>query len=154
MPESVYNSILEAVRDKLQTLTLDGIESVDVKIRKLPKATESLDSLPCVVVAPSEEPEVVEDLSFEDDAAHEVIYSVDIVCIADDDADFVTNLDRYLRWREQVRRAFQPPLLAAVASVFTTEILPFSPLDRQLLNANYAYTGIAVRFHAVEPETT
>jgi hypothetical protein len=147
----IYNSILEAVRDKLKTLTLAGIDpETGIKVRKLPKATESLDSLPCVIIAPAEEPEEVEPLSAEDDAAMEVVYSVDVVAIADDDADFSTNLDRYLRWREQVRLAFQPPRLAAVAAVFDTDILPFSPLDRQLLNANYAYTGHTIRFHAAE----
>ena len=153
MATGIYYSILEAVRDKVRTLTLDGIQPADVKIRKLPKATESLDGLPCVVVAPGEDPELLTPHSFEDDASYEVAYSVDVVCVADDDADFVTNIDRYFRWREQVRRAFQSPRLEDVPAVFDTRLKPLAPLDRQLLNNNYAYTGITVRFHASEQRT-
>lgn len=151
MATGVHNSILTAARTILAGLTLSGIDAANVKIRKLPSVREVIDTLPCVLVSPSDTPERIEPLSFEDGAKHRVVYAVDVVVVAADSADFSTNLSTYLRWREQVRRALDQPTLAAVAPVFDVDVEPFSPLDREQLSKLYAYSGLSFRFHCVEP---
>lgn len=149
---AAYGMILDATLATVRGLTLTGIDNPLTQIIKrfLPKASEELDTLPLVVVAPSETPEDVRPLSGENDKAVEVIYAVDIVTIAASQHDFASNMDRYLDWRETIRQAFQEPTANNAPTVFDTEIKPFSPFDRPLLNQNYAYCGLRVLFHSAE----
>lgn len=150
MSNDIYNSILDASAGTVQGLFLVDLNPVNIKVRKLPKATESLDSLPLVVIAPSETPEEITRFSFEDDKSVQVVYSTDIVIIAADNRDFSSNIRKYLRWREQIRRAFQVQTISGVPSVFQIDIRPFSPLNRSMLNKMYAYSGLSLRLSSAE----
>jgi len=148
----VHNAILTAVRNEVAALALAGLAAANVKVRKLPTVREEIDTLPCVLVAPAEEPERVEPLSFDPPALWRVVYAVDVVIVAADNADFSTNLDTYLRWREQVRRALATPRLAGVPQVFDVDVETLAPLDRGRLPELYAFSGLSFRFHVAEPE--
>lgn len=147
MPNKYYE-ILSAIRDAVAGASKPGMK--DVVIRDLPKASETLDSLPLTVVAPSEQPEEVTRLSFEADASHQVIYSADVVSIAAGNRDFESKLETTLGWRQTDRQLFQDNRLDGVPEVFLIEIRPFAPLDRGLLNSNYIYSGISLRLYTVE----
>lgn len=147
---NVYDVIQRSALAVARGVDFDGIGSTDIKLRHLPKASETLDTLPCLVLAFPDEPEEDKPLSFEAEVGREVIYPVDMVFIAAGNSDFEGQRARYTRWREQLRRAFQGPRLDGAATVFMTQIRPWVPLDRGLLNQQYAYSGITVRFHSAE----
>jgi len=151
MATDVYFSILEQAQAVVAGLGLEGITGSNVKLRMLPVAREVLDTVPCVIVCPSEGAEEVEPLSFEDDAAFEVTYGVDVVQVEANNADFSTNLEDYLRAREQRRRAFHEQLLQNVDQVFRVRMRPWAPLDRSKLSQLYSYSGFTLLFSTVEP---
>lgn len=146
---SIYNSILAAVQQDVAGLTLElGPTVLPVVIRKLPKAQEPLDTVPCVLICP-DAPEQVEVANFE--GLVYVWYTVGVIVVAANNQDFATNLDTYLSWREQIRRLFQAPTLAGVSSVWDTEIHPEAVIDPEGVNDNYDYSGLTIRFRTVEP---
>ena len=118
--------------------------------RKLPKVNETLDALPVIIVCPSQTPEEIGDASF--DNLVDVFYNVDIVFVAANNQDQSTNLDEWLEWRQQIRRAFGQPdsITSTVASIWDIEIRPMAPLDRTQINNNYDYSGLTIRFKSQE----
>lgn len=151
MPTDVYFSALGSVRDAVAALGLDGISPSNVKVRMLPVVRQVLDTLPCVIVCPSDQAEEVEPFSFEDDAAYEIVRGVDVVQVAANAADFSTNLGTYLRRSEQARRAFGQQVVTNVPGVFRIRFRPWAPLDRSKLNQDYAYAGLTLLLHTVDP---
>lgn len=153
MPEaSVYYDCLSAVKVMIDGLALSGASTA---IRMLPKAEETIDTLPLIAIAPGD-PERVTQETFEDESGVNVVYSVDVVTIAASNRDFVTNLDRYLNWRQQVRRLFQSNELTGQlvgGKVWKIEIEPDPAFDRAALNRNYVYSGMTLRIHVVEQRT-
>lgn len=115
--------------------------------RKLPRVSETLEMLPCLLVCPSTRPEryqpAAEGLVFLD-------YAVDVSMAAPGNRDWATNLDQYLQWRQQIRGLFQGPLLAGVSAVYDTDITPGTPIDRTLVNSNYDYSTLGLLFSAIE----
>lgn len=149
---AIYNDILDAVVSQIQTLGLTlGSTSVVVAKRKLPKREQGLDTLPLIAVVPSDKPETVKRLGFED--AVSVTYRVDVVVIATGDGDPVSNLDTYLDWRQKIRRLFQEWPLAGVDSVYDVRIDPDTVIDRDALNQNYDYSGLTAWFLSAEQST-
>jgi hypothetical protein len=147
--QSIYNSILTAVQQAVEGLTLElGAATLPVVIRKLPKVQEPLDTVPCVLVVPAA-PEQVEVANFE--GLVYVWYTVGVVVVAANNQDFSSNLDSYLSWREQIRRLFQAPSLPGVSQVWDTEVHPEPVIDPEAVNADYDYSGLTLRFRTVEP---
>lgn len=149
---ATYTTILNAVVSQVTALGLTlGATTLPVALRKLPRAEETLDTLPLICVCPSDRPESVENFSSEDVVL--VKYVVEVVSIAGGKRDLTgTNLDSYFGWREQVRRQFQGEL-NGVAAVINTTISLDSPLDRSKLNKNYDYSGMKLVFHTIESRT-
>ncbi len=141
---SVWYDILTRIQSLIQGLDLSGLSDANVKVRKLPKVGESIDTLPCVLVSPGDSPEDVERLSFEDDSGVSVRYPADIVIVAAGNRDFSSNLDLYAGWRQSIRRLFQDDALDGVDRVFRVDIEPKPLYDRGLLNQNYDYLGMSV----------
>ena len=148
---SVLDSILSAVTTTVQGLNFSGaVATSNIKRRMLPKVSETLDSLPCILVAPGPGGEQVEDFSFEDGVAKHVVYQVEVVVVAASNHDYATNEATYEDWRQTVRRAFQSHSLAGVPTVFQISLRPSPPFDRRLLNEQYAYSGLVLLVHAAE----
>lgn len=147
---SIYNSILQAIQAAVAGLTLTlGTTVLPVYLRKLPKIGEDLDAVPCVLICPSEKPEVVEDAAGEGYVY--VSYGVEIILVAAGNQDFAANLDFYLSARQQIRQLLQGVFLAGVPSAFNLEMVPETPIDRGAVSANYDYSALSVRVHSSEP---
>ena len=144
MTVAAYTSVLNQVQAVIQNLTLTGLPPQNVLIRMLPKAEEEVDPLPQVAIVPSEKPEIIADAGFENQV--DVTYEVQVVIIAANNHDFATNLPTYLLWREQVRRAFQPQKLLGISTIWSVDLDMEPPLDREMLNKQYAYSGMGIKF--------
>jgi hypothetical protein len=101
---ALYYDVLTAVRDKVLSLSLDGIPAEQVYLRKVP--TDRGCALPCVLIAPwGMEQEGEGD--FED---NDLGYPVLIVFVSASDADLTLSPVEML-WREQVLDSLiNPPL--------------------------------------------
>jgi len=143
-----FTLILSAVREAVDSLGLTfGGSPVPVVERKLPRAEESIDTLPLVCVT-QRGPEQVE--PFDSELRDLVKYEVIVTIIAGGSRDFTTtNRDTWLTWREGIRQAFQWEL-PGIEAVFKTDVNPEQPLDLGRLNQNYEYSAIGFRFWSVE----
>lgn len=156
-PPSSEDTVLSAALAILQGIpwALDAngnsvLLTANVRRRMLPLASETMDALPCVVLAAG----AAEDegsFSFEDEK--DVVYSCEVAIVAANNDDFATSEPLYLAWREQVKRAFGNATLTGAPTVWDTR-LSLEPLfDRGLLNQQYAYQSITLRFTSHESRT-
>lgn len=156
MANSLYSTILNFIVSQVSGLGLiyQG-NVVPVVVRKLPKAEEVLETplvAPVITVAPEERPEFIEPWSTENEVL--VKYGVDVVLIAAGNSNFTDiNMDTWFRWREEQRRLFQFGMQPTFSFVPFCEVTPDAPLDREKLNKNYEYSGLAFRFWVIEPRT-
>lgn len=150
MAISIYNSILDSVVSQVNSLGLAiGAKNATVVKRKLPAYEESIDGpLPMIAVVPSEKPEYVKKLGFED--SKEVGYTVQVVIIAANNRDMATNLDAYLNWRKSIRDLFRSAPLSGVSQVWDMETLPDVPIDRAVVNQDYDYSSLSFLFRTAE----
>lgn len=157
----------DSVPDALHQETTAAVEAIGLSIggtvvsvaaRKLPKAEESLDTLPLIVVAPSDRPprEQPWDSGTAADGNARALreHLFDVVVIAAGNRDPVTGLPEYLQWRQKVSRRFgQPKALTNVAELYDTRVEPMQPIDRAAYAKQYDYSGLTLRFRCVEPAT-
>jgi hypothetical protein len=143
MAASVQNNILNAMATMITALSLvdQNGDDVTVSVQKLPKAEETIDTLPVLCVVPSEKPEQIEQWSFEGDA--KVGYTVQVVAIQAGQSQMILGLDTILSWREIVRQLFGARQIPTVSSVYDVWIEMETIIDREKLNQDYDYTGMA-----------
>jgi hypothetical protein len=151
MANAIYHEVLLRAQAVLQALTFDPpLTAGQILVRKLPAVRDQLDVLPCIILCTAEEGELQRPLSFR---YYDVIYAVQLTIVQKHAEDVVANHDRILRWREQLRAAFQHAALAGVPSVWATRFEPEAPLDRRKLARDYDYSSMIVRFHSQEELT-
>lgn len=146
----VYDDIMTALVTTIQGLELSPIQPERVYRRMLPRVAESLESLPCVLVAPGPGGEALEPLSFEDDLAYAVTYQAEIVVVAASNANLQVLEPTVEKWRQRLRRSLQNHTLNGVPEVYRIQIRPSPPFERRLLNSQYAYSGQVFLFTAAE----
>lgn len=141
---SVYNAILDAEVKAVQGLGLaySGV-ALPVLKRKLPKVGENLDTVPCVIVCPSEAPEKV--VQADAEGGKFVTYGSDLVLVAANNQDQSKNLDTQLSWREQVEYLAEPQTLPPVPGVWMVQVTPGTPIDRAKVSQNYDYSPIGLQ---------
>lgn len=144
--ESVYQSILDTVKETVEGLELNGTGdpgAPTVAIRKLPKAGESLDTLPMIVVSPSETPEEVRPLAF--GGVFRIRYRVEITVIRSGNRNVIKGLDICLDWRQQIRKALQVTgAFEDVDDVYDVDFTPEVVIDRNMVNSNYDYSALGL----------
>lgn len=154
MPTSYGDTIFTAALNVLQNIpwTAQGMVTMppgNVKRRMLPDVRAVLDGLPCVILAASSIPESEEIVSFE--GHKNVVWAAEVAVVAGGNADYVT-LDPLIRsWQEQIKRAFGDPRLDGAPSVWDTRISPGPLFDHSLLNQQYTFTSVTIRFSSCEP---
>ena len=130
-PVSQHKLILDAVRDTISGLSIDGISSSNVKVCWFP-AAEQLQSagvianLPTVLVSPYGS----EDMSsggtnIGDDYGYPALVSI----VAATDQNLSAHLDKYLYWREQITKAFHNKRLSGVTNVWRCVARPGAIAD-------------------------
>lgn len=141
---SKHDTIVGLIHQVVSGLDLTPIEADNVLRRMLPRVDESLETMPCVLVCKSQTPVRITPISFEDDVAIAKTYGVEIVTVAANNLDLVSNDAVYGGWQEKIQRAFQPQVIPGLDGVAGVELRPAPPYDRRLLNQQYAYSGLEV----------
>lgn len=149
-PEELFELTRQAVVGLALAL---GLQSVQVKVRKLPKHQETVDDpLPLIAIVPSTKPD--KDVPFDtgrDGGIRKLrTYTVQIVIIAAGNKDAISNLDVYQEWREQIANSFAKPRSVEHGKLLTTKFIPDVVIDRRVYSANYDYSGQAVQYSVVE----
>ncbi len=150
---SVSYQIQQAVQTILRAANLSGIDSAAIKIREMPKAGETLDPLPCVIISPygkrSDKP-----ADFE--GHRDRTYKIEIALIDGTEGDYATDQELYQGWQEDAADAivmdgdFSRNTLTAVPSVWEINVEDIAEFDRSSLAVNYAYQSIVIRFESQE----
>lgn len=106
---STHYTILEAVQTRIRALSLSGLASASVLIRKVPLARDIGSgltvALPAVLLSSvgSERLNPTEGTCERDDIG----YPVHVAIIAADNQDVTANHDTYLEWRRRIIKAFR-----------------------------------------------
>lgn len=151
--ESLHARCLTAVQARIRSLTLSGLPSDNVVVRKLPVdrnlAASGAIGLPAIVLSPrrAEMPPTTGTNSRDD-----VHYDV-LVAIFDRDNQEPTlqlNLDRHLLWREQIARAFRNQRLTGVAEVINAQVEPAEGLLDDAWKHELMASALLLRFTSRE----
>ncbi len=154
---AVLNDLLGAIRSDITALNLTlNHAPLPVNVRKLPKAEDPLlDPLPQVVVCPAVRPERVEQASFENLVFK--WYVIDVVILAANNGDEVSNLAAYAGFRDRISKLFQgPPATAALsalgpAPLYDQRVEPKTFLARDPIRKLYDVQALTAVCYTIEP---
>ena len=123
---SVHYRCLTSIQARIQLLELTGVDSDSVVIRKL-NSTRGTDdgsglAFPLVVISPLGAETISQNMGTNkrDDVGYPTLVSF----LSADNQDLVTNQERYLKWREDVSRAFREQRLPNVGEVYKSVVQP------------------------------
>jgi hypothetical protein len=148
----IESAIDSDVIDILAAVGLSGIDSANIKARELPKRDETIDAVPCVVVAPYGFR--VSPLGTEGSAGRN--YTREICLIDGSEGDFATDQAKRQTWHQQVVNGIERngsewrTTLPNAGTVWAIEIENAPTFDRSLLAKNYAYQSVIVTFRSSE----
>jgi len=140
----------------LKALTLTGIAVADIgKIREMPKAAETLDVVPCVLICPRASP-APQGLSFEGSAG--IAYVEEIIVVAGREGDFSTDQAPTQTWYRQCYNAVERNadgswrvMMMTVPSVYDIRVSDtLAGFERSKLKENYAYLSFFVTVRSSE----
>lgn len=98
--DSVFLRILEGVVSRLQSLSLAGISSAEIKYQKIPWKRGS--ASPGIFVSPTKE-----SYDAKYNQANEIGYGVQVTTVMTGNNDLTANLDVQLAWRQAQRKGFE-----------------------------------------------
>lgn len=140
-----YYPILSAVKQIIDSLNLKDWNNnpLPSAIRKLPKADETIDTLPLLCIVPENRPPQKTPISF---GYYKVTYPVEVAWIVGGDRDYTSNLSSYTAWQTAISAAFNLPaaLKAIVPAVWDANAKPGLVIDRAQVNDNYDYGGLTI----------
>lgn len=131
--DAIYMQILEAVQSRIQTLSLTGIASASVLLRKVntfkgigvQEASPAI-AYPAIVVSPAgtELTATNAGTNERDDTGYAVMVGV----VDTDEQALTDNMNRNLLWRERIMHAFRNQRLTGVTEVNACAIEPREPV--------------------------
>lgn len=146
MADSVYKQIIDATVARIQALTMSGISTANIVARKTP-IDRNL-TKPCIIVYPVTERQPPNGGT---NARDETIYGVGIVAIAAGNQDPTTNLERLLKWRQQIRLALHNHRLTGIAEVTGQQFIePGPPVVENAFGQGWDVTVLTLRVGAWE----
>jgi hypothetical protein len=162
---SVLNDILNNVTGIVTALGLSmNGQAVPVVLRKGAKKEPGVDPVPLITVSNESGSEEWHRFAFGNgpkiSPTWKVIYKINITVIAANNDDFLTNLDVYAQWRQQLRNTFtswpqatpQVPL-PNVPQVFDLDVTPESFLDLGTMQVQYDDQRVSLLVTAAETST-
>lgn len=145
---AVHYRCLTAIQSRIQSLTLTGLSSSSVIIRKLSVDRDNTGdggsiSYPMIVISQVG----IETVSPRrgSNVRDDVEYPVPINILAADNQDLVTNQARYLLWRQTIRRAFSDQVLAGVSEVYRTVAEPGPIISPSRFWQNMYHSSLIIR---------
>jgi hypothetical protein len=154
--ESVHKQLADSAQARIQALNLSGISADKVVVRKLPSDRDSFAQRgrlpkPCILISTIGTEQVTTPIQQRDD----VVYPLLISILAVDDQDLVSNHDKYLLWRQTIRRAFTNVPLANINATdvahYNCTVTPGSIVAPREFWKNIWHSGMIVRAICREP---
>ena len=142
-----HDTILSSIVTVIQGLDMDDFPDAHVKRRMLPKASETLDKLPCVIVAPASQKGRRKPDGW---GSNDRTYPVEIAVVTATNRDMLTKIPNVTQALQEIEAAFDVPTLAGAATVWNVEVDPGATFDRSTLSQNYAYSSILLLIHSHE----
>jgi hypothetical protein len=148
MSESLFMLAMEEIRDRIRALTLTGLSSDRVQVRRLPHDGEVY--FPGITVHP-----VTETYHQGTNLRESVGYGCGITMVVNNNNNQDYLLDRLLLWREKIRRHFvEDDGLEGVTGSCTVKIEHQFPIDWQELHSkNYDVSRLVARVYVLETRT-
>lgn len=121
---SILMRSMEVIQTTIQGLNLTGLADANVLIHKVPRDIEkdlpATTPLPAVILAPTrpEELNALAGTNLHD----QVVYGIQTTIIGKDDQSQTKDFDKYLTWREYIRRKFNNQRLAGVTEVISVTV--------------------------------
>lgn len=142
-----YQQILDAVADQIGALSLAGLPSAEVFVRKLPWNKNNTE--PGIHVTPTRE--TIDRVTTSHD---DFGYGVQVTIVQPSNQHLTKNLETELDWRRSLIQAFQPTHLqlplAGVAGVFDVRIEPGPVIDPSTFLLQYDAQAVLLRFFTRE----
>ena len=151
--EAILSQILDAVRSRIQSISLSGIVNASVVVKKLElrriyRRPDGV-ALPCVLITPYRPTFSAADgvTSFDD-----VKYGVQVTMISADNQEptIEADMDRQILWYEKIAKAFRNQLLSGVSEVFTATVEPSDVVIPPAWRANLLASAMTLRITARE----
>lgn len=123
--QAYAEQIVLAIQARIQTLALSGIQSTNVIIQKIPSTTKNnapVVALPCVIITPYN-PESFSDLEGTNES-DDIGYRIQISIVDKDGGDQEKNRNRWLLWREEIRKSLHNKRLDSIPTQFTCSVSP------------------------------
>lgn len=144
--DSVYYRVLEAVVARLQSLSLSGISSSDIKLQKIPWNGKDAISKGIIVSPLRDLGAATSNLSDDN------IYQVQITFLRKNSLDLVTGLSTELLWRQTAQNAFDvtpyvdaPTMLSGVPEAFEADCEPSVVIDPTLFGLGWDVQALVLR---------
>lgn len=143
----LYQQILDAVADQIGTLSLAGLTSSEIFVRKLPWNRNSVE--PGIHVTPTRET-IERVVTSHDDFG----YGVQVTIVQPGNQHLTRDLETELDWRRSLIQAFQPtqdqPPLAGVSEVYDVRIEPGPVIDPPSFLLQHDVQAVLLRFFTRE----
>jgi hypothetical protein len=146
---SVHKQILDYVETTIEGLGLTDIDTVYARKFTWRQHINDL-SLPCCIIAPARE-----NLALATNKSYDMAYGIQVVLIQVCNRDYTANLDRLMKWREDVIREFQGrSFTASDTFVWDVKIEPGPVVDQGVFLNQYDATSFVMRCYVREPKAT
>jgi len=143
----LYQQILDAVADKVGALSLSGLVSSEVFVRKLPWNKNSVE--PGIHITPTRET-IEQVVTSHDDFG----YGVQVTIVQPSNQNLTKNLETELDWRRSLIQAFQPTHvqlpLPGVGEVFDVRVEPGPVIDPSTFLLQHDVQAVLLRFFTRE----
>lgn len=148
MANSIFMAIMEQVRDDIRALSLTGLETYEIQVRRLPHDAKGA-WCRGVTIHP-----LKEGFFSGSNEREDVGYGVGIAMVQNNDNDDYRKLDRLLLWREKIRQKFvEDSSMAAANTVFNVKVSHDHPIDWNVHLQNYDVSRLALRVYSRESRT-
>jgi hypothetical protein len=146
---SVFEAILSAVKTRIDGLGLTfGGAPVPVVVAKAAEVKDLRHQLPRVWVTPGGAEPSAGQIAF---GYTGMEYAVDVTFVARANKDQHLNLERWLDFRQQIRREFERTKLAGVPEVWNIRVAPGDPADPSAFDEDHDRGTVGLVFHSAEP---
>lgn len=146
--DSVHYNIMEAVKNRIQSIGLTGIKDNRYFVRWIPRPLQNVDGKPpYVYICPIGVEQDASVLMAQDDIG----YPVGVFLVDGADQNNILNLERDLQWREQVAKSLRNQRLEGVtATLFNCKIEYGGIVDVSAFMKNYLVSALIFRFFVRE----
>lgn len=146
--DAVHYNILEAVKVRVQSIGLTGIDDAKYHVRWIPRPLQNVDGKPpYIFICPIGVEQDASVLMAQDDIG----YPVGVFMVDGCDGATTINMERDLQWREQIAKALRNQRLPGVEpTLFNCKIEYGGIVDVSAFMKNYIVSALIFRFFVRE----